>query len=313
MNTIIILSLLLKAAVSIDKIPDADDKLHIYALPVGQGDCTVIQCPKATGGPKKGIVTIIDAGSSTKKEASMRKDVIVYHPCSWQSYNIIGNKFGHPKQVHSCYSIANCKNQVPELNLCPHDDSIKLSFVASAIGGCKDNKAHNKDSLIAKITYAGISTLITGDFEASPNAIKEFLSTARSDLYSDIYKLSHHGAYNGIANQEQFLDAIKAKYVFSSSGFKYKHPRCEIFEYYKTALPNDHRITEHFYTCFNKNNKFMTENTKKAIYVTHLYRPVGFQKWVKSYYLIKFSISRIGNFKFGHVDVDFTWISDEHN
>ena len=59
MNAIIILSLLLKVAVS---IPDADNQLHIYALPVGQGDCTVIQCPKANGGPTKGVVTI-DIGS----------------------------------------------------------------------------------------------------------------------------------------------------------------------------------------------------------------------------------------------------------
>ena len=36
-----------------------DKKLHVYALPVGQGDGTVIQCPN-------GDVTIVDLGSSTR-------------------------------------------------------------------------------------------------------------------------------------------------------------------------------------------------------------------------------------------------------
>ena len=30
------------------ELPPADDNLNIYALPVGQGDCTVIQCPKTS-------------------------------------------------------------------------------------------------------------------------------------------------------------------------------------------------------------------------------------------------------------------------
>ena len=48
------------------ELPPADDNLNIYALPVGQGDCTVIQCPKTSTVNGKGVVTIIDAG--TKKE-----------------------------------------------------------------------------------------------------------------------------------------------------------------------------------------------------------------------------------------------------
>ena len=34
---------------------------------MGQGDCTVIQCPRADGGPTKGVVTIIDAGASNSR------------------------------------------------------------------------------------------------------------------------------------------------------------------------------------------------------------------------------------------------------
>lgn len=339
MNTFVVLSLLLKVAMS---IPDADDKLHIYALPVGQGDCTVIQCPRANGGLAKGFVTIIDAGSSTQNRGIngqhivnflggtrlnfvvithsdddhlnymndilnfYQQDVIVYHPCSWQSYSKIDTVHANPKQVHSCYSIANCKNQVPELNLCPHDDSIKLSFVASAFGGCKNNRANNEDSLIAKITYAGWSTLITGDFEASQGAMRTFLSTARPDLRSDIYRLSHHGAYNGKANQKEFLDAIGAKIVFSSSGYRYKHPRCEVYDYYDAILYNS--VNEHPYTCFtsSNNDNIRNVNTRKAIYVTSLYRRNDNNNWVSSYYLFEFSIMNNGNafINFDHIGDD---------
>ena len=45
------------------ELPPANDNLNIYALPVGQGDCTVIQCPRTGTGNGKGAVTIIDAGT----------------------------------------------------------------------------------------------------------------------------------------------------------------------------------------------------------------------------------------------------------
>ena len=41
---------------------NGDGQLHIYALPVGQGDGTVIQCPN-------GDITIVDLGSSTRKQS----------------------------------------------------------------------------------------------------------------------------------------------------------------------------------------------------------------------------------------------------
>jgi len=46
-------------------MPSADSDLHIYALPVGQGDATVIQCPSTYGGG----VTIVDMGSSVRRQS----------------------------------------------------------------------------------------------------------------------------------------------------------------------------------------------------------------------------------------------------
>ena len=318
MNAIIILSLLLKVAVS---IPDADNQLHIYALPVGQGDCTVIQCPRGNGDPVKGTVSIIDAGSSTGNvgidgqgivdylagtqiryvfltHADLdhlnymddilyyygqqlpygKKRVHVFHPCSWDKYSCyISSWYAVPHEVPRCFNIDNCHRSFPILNLCPNyqsninaGNSVKLSVVASAFKWCVGNKAHNEDSLIVKITYGQTSTLITGDFELTPNDMALFLQTAGSDLRSTIYKLSHHGAYNGEANQKQFLDVVGASYVFSSSGYKYGHPRCEIAKYYDAILPNN--VANHDYTCFdrigNRQYQPFIKNIKKPIYVT---------------------------------------------
>ena len=336
MNAIIILSLLLKVAVS---IPDADDQLHIYALPVGQGDCTVIQCPKAKGGPTKGVVTIIDAGASNSRGIDgqgivdfltgtelnfavithshrdhfsymntilnyYKKKVPVYHSCPWSRYkNHVKSGYAVPTEIGSCSSIDDCENRnLPIASLCTNVDA-KLSFVASAVGECKGNP--NQDSIISKITYAGRSTLITGDFELPPNDMTAFLNTAGPDLRSQIYRLSHHGAYN--ANPANFLNAIQARYVFSSSGYRYGHPRCEIYDYYDNRLPNN--VPAHPYTCYNLvSGKYVRVDriTRKPIYVTSLYREKSPGEWIRSYYTVEFNITSCG-----HVVVKFTHIGDE--
>ena len=336
MNAIIILSLLLKAAVS---IPDADNQLHIYALPVGQGDCTVIQCPKANGDPTKGVVTIIDAGASNSKGIDGRgivnfltgtelnfvvlthshrdhfsyiddilnyyeEEVPVYHSCAWSTYEShVKSVYALPVQVDSCNSIDACESHnVPKASLCTNVGA-KLSFVASAVGKCKGNP--NQDSIISKITYAGRSTLITGDFELPPNDMTVFLNTARADLRSHIYRLSHHGALN--ANPSNFLNAIQAQYVFSSSGYRYGHPRCEIYDYYNNRLPNN--VPAHPYTCYNLvSGKYerVDRITRKPIYVTSLYREKSPGEWIRSYYTVEFNISSCG-----YVGVKLTHIGDE--
>ena len=321
----------------LSEIPDADDDLHIYALPVGQGDCTVIQCPKDSNYGHKGLVTIIDAGRSRwnkkgwdkgkvvqflkgttlkfvvlthsdedhlnyidhilseyKLENYMEK-VNVYHPCQWKpSYKeFIGNEYISKVVIPKCNGIVDCNFKRPVPSLCP---GVTLGFVASALGGCRNGRANNDDSVISKITYAGVSTLISGDFEGSSTfSIESFLKTAAgTDIKSDIYRLCHHGAFGEKANTEAFLNAVGAKYVFSSSGLKksYKHPRCEIYDHYKNIL-KDNVVAVHPYTCFRKNGQDFNVDTSKAIYVTSVIRKVGGNE-IKSFYVIKFDINSHG-------------------
>ena len=342
MNTIIILSMLLKVAVS---IPPPDDQLHIYALPVGQGDCTVIQCPKAEGGPTKGVVTIIDAGASNSRGIGgqgivdfltgtklnfviithSHKDhqsyidtildyyktpVTVYHPCDWSSYRV-KSTYAEPQEVPKCTGIQNCAEKIKLENLCPSTEGITMSFVASAYKDCAGGTANNEDSIISKITWAGTSALITGDFELTDTDMDGFLMKAGPDLKSQIYRLSHHGALH--ANPPNLLTYIQAQYVFSSSGYRYGHPRCEIYLYYDDEKNPYHLVNSvppHPYTCYKHLGFSKYEHVdmmiKKPIFVTSLFREVAKDEWIRSYYLLKFSID--DNSKIG---VYFTHIGDE--
>ena len=230
------------------------------------------------------------------------------------------------QQVRYCNGIKGCAKK---LNLCPNyqpnpdaANSVTLSIVASANKRCVHvgDKANNEDSIISKITYAGKSTLITGDFELGKNPMKDFLKIAGHDLSSHIFRLSHHGSFNDDkgANQYEFLKAVGADYVFSSSGFKHGHPRCQIYDYYAgkiygyydAELP-DNAVALHPYTCFNSDNKDDYEifNTKKPIYVTSVY-----VKWLlglssKEYHVIvKFNIT-----KTGHINAETVKVQGDFN
>ena len=321
----VIFSLSSVALSLIPHIPNADDDLHIYALPVGQGDCTVIQCPKDSKGGK-GLVTIIDAGASNKRGMGPEKvanflhgtrlnlvvlthsdkdhhtyidfilggykmKVNVYHSCRWGSYNV-KSRYAKHKKVDKCGSIKDCG---VTLKLCPNA-AVTLSVVASALGGCKRNKANNEDSIISKITYAGVSTLISGDFEGNKKFMEAFLAKGEADIRSNIYRLCHHGAYNGKANTKAFLNAVGAEYVFSSSGYMYKHPSCEVYNYYKNLLM-DNVVPVHHYACYNQNGYLLYGYTSKAIYVTSAMKMDNKGKWVESFYVIQFDITSEGHIR----------------
>ncbi|XP_019863042.1 PREDICTED: uncharacterized protein LOC109591875 [Amphimedon queenslandica] len=290
-----IILLVVGAAVS---IPPPDDQLHIYALPVGQGDSTVVQCPKADNG----MISIIDMGSSKStgfsKDDALRylsgqeiklimlthsdadhinfiqplldtyqKDSVpVYHSCQWSRYRISSDK-AVPHRVSKCCGIEGCNT---ELVLCPNSNAVLL-VVGSELSNC--GRKRNRDSILAIIKYQGVKTLVVGDFEGTKTFIRKYLDCVghapNSELQSDIYRLSHHGAWNGLANRREFLAAVDAKYVFSSSGLKsnYKHPRCELYDIYKGRVAVEEKY--HEYTCYKKYGGAITYYINDAIYATN--------------------------------------------
>ncbi|XP_019857694.1 PREDICTED: uncharacterized protein LOC109585993 [Amphimedon queenslandica] len=303
------------------QLPDADDNLNIYALPVGQGDCTVIQCPKTRTVKGKGVITIIDAGTRKnhfKKEAfghylkgATIKYVILTHPHT-DHYNLIDSILeGHtetPKVYHSCdwtkykgvkkpkpnklTRIKNCigkKKCNRELKLCD-SRSVTLTVIASEQGKC--GKHPNEDSIVSKITYNGVSTLISGDLEGNDKMINAFLQGAGAEIKADIYRLAHHGAYaetgSKQCNRPDLLRAVGASYYFSSSGLddKYRHPRCKLYHEI-TKNRTNLKVKNHHYTCYEDVKKPYTTN--KPIYVTTLE-----ENKKRKDYVIRFAIKKVG-------------------
>ena len=315
------LLLVVGAAVS---IPPPDDQLHIYALPVGQGDCTVVQCPRADNG----MISIIDMGSS--KSTGFGKDdvlhylsgqeiklillthsdsdhikfvdplldiyqkstVPIYHSCQWSRYRISSSK-AVPHRVTKCCGIEGCNT---ELVLCPNSNAV-LQVVGSELNNCE--RKSNRDGILTIVKYKDVKTLVVGDFEGPKTFIGKYLDCVghapNSELQSDIYRLSHHGAWNGLANRREFLAAVDAKYVFSSSGLKsnYKHPRCELYDIYKGNVAIEDQY--HPYTCYNKYGGIINYYINDAIYVTSVINSDG----SINNYIIYFNINNNGNVQSG--------------
>ena len=138
--------------------------------------------------------------------------------------------------------------------------------------------------------------------------MKEFFDCVgredRSDLRADIFRLSHHGAYNNntskLTNTKEFLDAVKAQYVFSSSGLNnhYKHPRCELHDHYHAnGIAN---VMSHKYSCYKINREtgaitLPNNDTTDAIYATTI-KLGGIRAGDENlrHYVIHFSISTTG-------------------
>jgi beta-lactamase superfamily II metal-dependent hydrolase len=297
-------------------LPPADGDLNIYALPIGQGDCTVIQCPAADGGE----ISIIDFGSSRstgwsraqavaylagqtidkvilthpdKDHVNILEDLLlplpsyppIIHSCPWTKYAKYFRKLPHPLNH---YQLRRCCGRCGKLAIC--NGAVDLIFKASGFNNCPRGGS-NGDSIVTQIQYAGREVLISGDFEGNRGFITNFLNCAGS-IKSDVYKLSHHGAGNGRANTVPYLNAVKPKMAFVSAGFHstYKHPRCTVIDYLKIHSLTTTGIPMHAYSCYHSGVRTpVTLTTNKAIYTTG----VMSGRYVKNY-VIRFAIDSYG-------------------
>ena len=71
-----------------------------------------------------------------------------------------------------------------ELKLCG-SQSVTLTVIASELGKCVGNP--NEDSIVSKITYNGVSTLISGDLEGNDEFMSAFIDKARDEIKANIY------------------------------------------------------------------------------------------------------------------------------
>lgn len=84
----------------------------------------------------------------------------------------------------------------------------------------------NTASIVARLSYGGISFLFTGD---APSGIEKYLVANKGGaLHATVLKLGHHGSRTSSARE--FLSAVDPEYAIISAGKnnKYGHPHSEV-------------------------------------------------------------------------------------
>ena len=286
------------------RLTPANENLNILALPVGQGDATIIQCPAQHGGK----LTIIDMGSSKNKGFMSKQDItkylegfiiekvflshpdkdhnnfldaalgnlypqdypIVYHSCGWTKYqNYVEITSIKNERIPLC-----CGKNCPTFEIC--NGKARVAVLASEHNRCPKGGT-NGDSLVLQVQFADVKVLLPGDFEGSKQLINNFLQCAGQQVQSHIFRLAHHGAFNGNANTNQFLEAVRPHYAFSSSGLHdvYHHPRCEVHYHLETSDISRlvKNVAPHMYTCSTSTNEWDNRMITDGIYVTTVIGP----------------------------------------
>lgn len=312
--------LLLLPLLSSAQIPPADNDLHVYALPVGQGDATVIQCPTQLGGS----LFVVDMGS-TRNRGFMTKDNIrtwlngqrvegiflthpdrdhfnlmnaiganipdrlpIFHTCEASEYDGVSMDMAgwnaNLVRIQKCVADDNdCRSGLPScgnLQIC--QDQALIRVLAAELNDC-DRGGKNTDSMALKLEYLGKSVLLLGDLEdkngnSNPTAGSPYDILLRcAHVRSNIMRLAHHGAY-GKANKKVLLSRVNPEFAFSSSGFLYFHPRCDIYRLLSgisPGVPNPNLVSDarfnHVYTCGDTErnpNAYISGVIPQTIFVT---------------------------------------------
>ena len=273
-----------------ERIHASQNSLEVHALPVGQGDCTVIFCPNGIN------AVLFDCGSVSGGDnrfgpddiqnyfSSIQKITIIISHGDQDHYNYLPKVFplksdiakkitkvitGGPSSDCTCAKawINEFKNDgklfftgsggksVTDLNnennFC-EDTDIKFHFIAAGSPGKK-----NERSIVMQLSRKdNPSTLLfPGDMEG-PTAEKLAADPAiKAQLKSTHYKIAHHGA-STLANKKEWLDAINPDEAHVSCVYygSFGHPRCEVIEMLVPELGTTQTVGSltHPFTCLTE-------------------------------------------------------------
>ena len=177
---------------------------YLYAIDVGQGDCSLIVHKNKTVLIDTGGLTYEDIAVTTLipflKKVHVNK--IDYVICSHSDHDHIG-ALDSLKQLMKVKNIINERSQFP----------LNVNGLIFENLNNYDYKNENDSSLVNKFTFIGLTFLYMGD--ASTTIEKKIVNDYDlSDV--DIIKLGHHGS--STSTSEEFLDATTPKEVIISLG-----------------------------------------------------------------------------------------------
>ena len=246
------------------RIPYSDDDLHVYALPMGEGESTVIQCPG-------GEIVIVDMGSKSGGWTETRVHSFLEHQLGNVRTVIVSNT----SPEHYNYLAGVIANAAPGLErvilggkrefyesdlefadwLDTHEkivsflnegepcitdcDVTNIPCGSPALGlelnvlGANLAQNHSNSGIILQLVSQEFKLLLPGDFaghDIEELVIYEWNLVGKS-LASSHFKLARHGSADA-ANGESFLLAISPSYAFSSNAYPDDYeewdPNCDI-------------------------------------------------------------------------------------
>ena len=277
-----------KYVTNLGLMPEADSYLHIYALPVGDGDATLIQCPG-------GDIILIDMGTSSvgsgwtpyQVKTWMGNSVnlvstVVVTKGNADHYNYIPTVIGTETNLQRILlggkrddytneefgdwvnqrshvlefvnnqepCITNCGTQPPQCQ--NKNGSIKFRFLGANLG----SDAAGRSLLLQLSVNSGFKLFLPGDFQGTDieNLVMNEWLWMGSSIASTHYKISNRGDRDN-SNSFEFLKAINPTYAFTSSRYPSKSsgPDCTTIQRILSLGSIKKRSNSGKYACFNTN------------------------------------------------------------
>ena len=241
-------------------IPAPTASLQVFALPVGQGDCTVIQCPNGNiivfdCGSSGGPVRMLNQGIEKWLGTSINRVVaiLISHPnadhfnylpyIGWnpmsigaviiggtvQSYEMRGQAIG---DWINKWSNAGKLFTIGAKHSKPPSSCIGNCDVSTGTNFCSDSNiqfnilAANNGTASTSNQQSIVMKMVVGGWsmllsgDMEGQASLNIASQLGAQLQSVVYKMSHHGASRK-ANMNGWLTLIKPTFAFASSGYNY--------------------------------------------------------------------------------------------
>merc|ERR1712136_717663 len=222
----------------VDLLPAANGDLQIFALPMGHGEATIIQCPVDAAG-NGGEISIFDLGSIVKYYETWdvaklltqgQKIRYMFMTHADETHTSFFPKV-FPLERHETEKYPDLSDLQAIYHTCPSDHyvwsgppknhEIEVEFLAANLNNCERNRFgmidSDKDSLVARVRYNDFSILLPGD-NMKPNqeeVVSFYESIDPGFLKSSVLKLSHHGSSYGTT--KELIDAVQPSMVFYSS------------------------------------------------------------------------------------------------
>ncbi len=249
-----------------------EEKLNIYCLDVGQGDCTYMVFPD-------GKTMLIDAGEADSDAYIKLRDYIteginyfvITHPHSdhaggaedvidnYEIETILMPDAGNTSSFFENLLDKIAQEEIPVIQaktgtVIHEREDFKAEIISPREEGYNDL---NNMSAVVKITYGENEFLFMGDAE------KEVEEDITADVRSDFIRVGHHGS--NTSSSKSFLNRVKPKYAVISVGEfnSYGHPHREVLNRYEkigTQIYRTDQMGNIFVTSDGKTIEFVTEN-----------------------------------------------------